>query len=95
MQYRLPAVYGDREFVRAGGLMSYGTDRQQLFHRAAEFVDMLLNGVKPSAIPVEQPTKFDLFINMKAAKLIGLKISRSILANRRRGDRVRQNLCGA
>ena len=80
VQYRLPAVYGDREFVRAGGLMSYGTDRQQLFRRAAEFVDKLLKGTKPSAIPVEQPTKLELFINMKAANLIGLKIPDSILA---------------
>lgn len=80
LQYRLPAVYGDGEFVRAGGLMSYGTDRQQLFRRAAEFVDKLLKGANPSAIPIEQPTKFELFINMKAAKLIGLKIPDSILA---------------
>jgi putative ABC transport system substrate-binding protein len=81
VQYRLPAVYGDREFVRAGGLMSYGTDRLQLFRRAAEFVDKLLKGAKPSAIPVEQPTKLELFINTKAAKLIGLKIPDSILAS--------------
>ena len=80
VQYRLPAVYGDQEFVRAGGLMSYGTDRQQLFRRAAEFVDKLLKGAKPSDIPIEQPTKFELFINMKSAKLIGLKIPDSILA---------------
>ena len=80
VHYRLPAVYGDREFVRAGGLISYGTDRQQLFRRAAEFVDRLLKGATPSAIPIEQPTKLELFINMKAAKLIGLEIPDSILA---------------
>lgn len=80
VQHRLPAVYGDREFVRAGGLMSYGTDRQQLFRRAAEFVDKILKGAKPSEIPVEQPTQFQMFINIKAAKLIGLTIPDSILA---------------
>ena len=80
VQHRLPAIYGDPEFVRAGGLISYGTDRQQLFRRAAEFVDKLLKGANPSAIPIEQPTKFELFINMKAAKLIGVKIPDSILA---------------
>ena len=60
--------------------MSYGADRQQLFRRAAEFVDKILKGVKPSAIPIEQPTKFELIINMKAAKFIGLKIPDSRLA---------------
>ncbi len=79
-QFRLPAVSGDREFVQAGALMSYGADREQLFRRAAEFVDKLLKGAKPSAMPIEQPTKFALVINMKAAKLIGLDVPPSIIA---------------
>jgi putative tryptophan/tyrosine transport system substrate-binding protein len=79
-QFRLPAVHGDREFVQAGGLMSYGTDRQQLLRRAAEFVDKLLKGAVPSAMPIEQPTKFELVINMKAAKLIGLDVPSSVIA---------------
>ena len=79
-QFRLPAVYGDREFVQAGGLMWYGADREQLFRRAAEFVDKLLKGAKPSALPVEQPTKFALVINMKAAKLISLEVPSSLIA---------------
>jgi putative ABC transport system substrate-binding protein len=79
-QYRLPAVHGDREFVQVGGLMSYGTDRQQLLRRAAEFVDKLLKGAVPSAMPIEQPTKFELVINMKAAKLIGLDVPSSVIA---------------
>ena len=80
LQFHLPAIDGDREFARAGGLMSYGVDRQRLFRRAAEFVDKLLKGAKPSAIPVEQPTKFELIVNMKTAKLIGLQIPNSVLA---------------
>jgi putative ABC transport system substrate-binding protein len=79
-QFRLPAVYGDREFVQAGGLMWYGADREQLFRRAAEFVDKLLKGAQPSTLPVEQPTKFALVINMKAAKLIGLEVPSSLIA---------------
>jgi putative tryptophan/tyrosine transport system substrate-binding protein len=79
-QYRLPAVHGDREFVQVGGLMSYGADRQQLLRRAAEFVDKLLKGAVPSAMPIEQPTKFELVINMKAAKLIGLDVPPSVIA---------------
>jgi putative tryptophan/tyrosine transport system substrate-binding protein len=80
LQFHLPAIDGDREFARAGGLMSYGVDRQRLFRRAAEFVDKLLKGAKPSAIPIEQPTKFELIVNMKTAKLIGLQIPDSVLA---------------
>ena len=80
LQFHLPAIEGDREFARAGGLMSYGVDRRRLFRRAAEFVDKLLKGAKPSSIPVEQPTKFELVINMKTAKLIGLHIPDSVLA---------------
>ena len=74
---RLIAIYGSRDFVDAGGLMSYGTDRRQLYRRAAELVDKVLNGEKPADIPVEQPTKFELVINLKAA---GLSVPANLLA---------------
>jgi putative ABC transport system substrate-binding protein len=80
VQFRIPAVYGDREFVQAGGLMWYGADRQRLFRRAAELVDKLLKGAEPSGLPIEQPTKFELMINVKAARLIGLDVPASLLA---------------
>jgi putative ABC transport system substrate-binding protein len=76
---RLPTVYGYKEFVEAGGLMSYGTDRRQLYRRAAEYVDKILKGAKPADMPVEQPTKFELVINMKPAKELGLTIPPSLL----------------
>ena len=71
---RLVAIYGNRDFVDAGGLMSYGTDRRQLYRRAAELVDKVLKGEKPADIPVEQPTKFELVINLKTAKALGLNV---------------------
>jgi putative ABC transport system substrate-binding protein len=77
---RLPAVYGYREFAEAGGLMSYGTDHGRQWRRGAEMVDLVLKGAKPADIPVEQPTKFELVINLKAAKAIGLEIPPSLLA---------------
>ena len=77
---RLPAVYGYREFAEAGGLMSYGTDHGGQWRRGAEMVDLVLKGAKPADIPVEQPTKFELVINLKAAKAIGLEIPPSLLA---------------
>jgi putative ABC transport system substrate-binding protein len=82
---RLPAMYDDRNFVEPGGLMSYGTDRADLFRRAATYVDKILRGTKPADLPVEQPTKFELVINLKAAKQIGLTIPPNVLA---RADRV-------
>jgi ABC-type uncharacterized transport system substrate-binding protein len=82
---RLPAIYDDREFVEAGGLMSYGTNLAALYHRAAAYVDKILKGTKPSDIPVEQPTKFELILNLKAAKQIGLTIPPNVLA---RADKV-------
>jgi putative ABC transport system substrate-binding protein len=72
---RLPAVYGYREFVEAGGLMSYGTNHGAQWQRGAEIVDLILKGAKPADIPVEQPTKFELVINLKTAKALGLQIS--------------------
>jgi putative ABC transport system substrate-binding protein len=78
-RHRLPAVYGAREFVDAGGLISYGTSRGGLFGRAAVFVDKILKGAKPADLPVEQPTKFQLVINLKTAKAIGITMPTSLL----------------
>jgi putative ABC transport system substrate-binding protein len=77
---RLPTVHGLREYVEAGGLMSYGPNLPDLLRRAADFVDKILRGAKPADIPVEQPTKFDLVINLTTAKALGLTIPDSLLA---------------
>ena len=79
-KHRLSAIYTSRDFTSAGGLASYGPDRRQLFRRAAELVDKILKGEKPAEIPVEQPTKFELVINLKTAKALELKIPDQILA---------------
>ena len=76
---RLPAVYQLSENVRAGGLMSYGASQPDLFRRAATYVSKILQGTKPAALPVEQPAKFELAMNLKAAKAIGLTIPDSFL----------------
>jgi putative tryptophan/tyrosine transport system substrate-binding protein len=77
---RLPTMYGFREYVDSGGLMSYGPNTPHLFRRAAEYVDKILRGAKPNDLPVEQPTEFDLIVNLKVARLIGLELSPSFLA---------------
>jgi putative ABC transport system substrate-binding protein len=82
---RLPAIYIVARFVEAGGLMSYGENRSDMFRRAAEIVDKILKGTKPADIPVERPNKFEIVINLKAAKQIGLTILPSVLA---RADKV-------
>ena len=76
---QLPVVYGIREFVTAGGLMSYGTDLPDLYRRKALLVDKILKGAKPADLPIERPTKFELAINVKAAKDLGLTLSESLL----------------
>jgi putative ABC transport system substrate-binding protein len=88
---RLPAIYSQRVYVEGGGLMSYAPDINANFRRAAIFVDKILKGVKPADIPVEQPTKFELIINLKAAKQIGLTIPQKVLA---RADRVIKESAG-
>jgi putative ABC transport system substrate-binding protein len=82
---RLPAIYADRQFVDVGGLMSYGVDEGALYSRLAYYVDKILKGAKPADLPVEQPTKFELAINLKTAKQIGLTIPPNVLA---RADKV-------
>jgi putative ABC transport system substrate-binding protein len=84
---RLPTLYPFREFTEAGGLMSYGFNRREFWGRAALYVDKILKGAKPADLPVEQPTKFELMINLKTAKALGLTIPQSILV---RADEVIQ-----
>ena len=78
-EYRLPAIYDRVEFVDDGGLMSYGVNSTDLFRRAATYVDKILKGFKPAELPVEQPTKLELVINLKAAKQIGITLPQSVL----------------
>jgi ABC-type uncharacterized transport system substrate-binding protein len=85
MKYRLPAVYARGDFTESGGLMSYGPEQTEPYRRTAVMVDKILKGAKPADLPVEQPTKFELIINLKAAKQIGLTIPPNVLA---RADRV-------
>jgi ABC-type uncharacterized transport system substrate-binding protein len=73
-------MFGFREYVESGGLMSYGPNTQELFRRSADFVDKILRGAKPADMPVEQPTKFDLIVNLKTAKSLGIELSPTFLA---------------
>jgi putative tryptophan/tyrosine transport system substrate-binding protein len=77
---RLPTIHGIREYVEAGGLMSYGTNYADLWRRAADYVDKILHGAKPTDLPVEQPTKFELLINTKTAKALGITMPQTLLA---------------
>jgi putative ABC transport system substrate-binding protein len=77
---RLPTMFNEREFIQVGGLMFYGTNINERFRRAADYVDKVLRGTKPGDIPVEQPTKFDLTINLATAKALGLEIPPGLLA---------------
>ena len=87
VKHRLPGSYEDRQYVDAGGLMSYGPNFPDLFRRSASYVDRILKGAKPADLPVEQPTKFELVINLKTAKALGLTIPPSLLG---RADQVIQ-----
>ena len=82
---RLPAIYPQTDYMDAGGLMFYGPSMSDLFDHAATYVDKILKGAKPADLPVEQPTKFEFVVNLKAAKQIGLTIPPNVLA---RADRV-------
>jgi putative ABC transport system substrate-binding protein len=84
-RHRLPAIFSRGDYVESGGLMSYGPDRAESYRRAAVMVDKILKGTKPSDVPVEQPTKFEFIVNLKAAKQIGLTLPPNVLA---RADRV-------
>ena len=77
---RLPTVYEHRAFAESGGLLSYGPDLRELFRRAAMYVDKILRGAKPADLPIEQPTKFELVVNLKTAKALGIEIPPSLLA---------------
>jgi putative ABC transport system substrate-binding protein len=80
LRSKLPTVSGGREFVEAGGLLAYGPDYPDLYRRAATYVDKILKGAKPGDIPIEQPTKFQLVINLKTAKALGVTIPPALLA---------------
>ena len=84
LKSRLPSMYNSRESVDAGGLMSYGADEADSYRRVAYYVDRILKGAKPADLPVEQPTKFELVINLKTAKQIGLTIPPEVLARANR-----------
>jgi putative tryptophan/tyrosine transport system substrate-binding protein len=79
-RHGVPAVYPNRAWTREGGLLSYGASNIDIFHRAASYVDRILRGVKPSELPVEVPTKFELAVNLKTAKALGLTVPPTLLA---------------
>ena len=76
---RLPTIHGARELVVSGGLMSYGTDYLEIYRRGADYIDKILRGAKPADLPVEQPTKFNLVINLATAKALGIEVPLSLL----------------
>jgi len=78
-RHRLPAVYPILFFAKDGGLLAYGIDRVDLFHRAAAYVDRILKGANPAELPVQQPIKFELGVNLKTAKALGLTVPQSLL----------------
>ena len=79
-QYRLPAVYGFRSFVKSGGLVSYGIDTTDAFRRSAAYVGRILNGSKPTELPVEHPAKVELVLNLSAARALGLTVPQVMVA---------------
>ena len=90
-RHRLPAIYGSQFFTPGGGLMSYASDYPDIFRRAADYVDRILRGTRPGDLPVQEPAKFTLSVNLKAAAAIGLTLPQSLeLRPRRRGDRMRR-----
>ena len=89
-RHKLPAVYSDRFFVAAGGLISYGPDLVDQYRRAAGYVDRILKGEKPADLPVQAPTKYELVINLKTAKALGLDVPPTAARPRRRGDRMKR-----
>ena len=79
-QYRLPAIYGFREFVDAGGFMALGPSYSDLYRRAATYIDKIFGGAKTADLPVEQPAKFEMIVNLKAAKMLGIDLPPLLLA---------------
>ena len=91
-EHRLPAMYGTREFADEGGLIAYGPHRPDLYRRSATFVDKIIKGARPADLPVEQPTKFELVVNLKTAKALGVDMPTSMLL---RADEVQMQSCAA
>jgi ABC-type uncharacterized transport system substrate-binding protein len=81
VRYRMPAVYSDRYFAESGGLLSFGNNTADLFRRAASYVDLILKGAKPADLPVQLPTKFEMVVNLKTAKALGLSMPTFLLQN--------------